>query len=66
MNKKRQTESAEELLLANVAELDALVELLVRKGVITKAELLDEIRAMKQRRYLALPRIKLVATFQAR
>lgn len=42
--------SAHELLLANTAELDALVELLARKGVITKAELLAEIRAMKERR----------------
>jgi hypothetical protein len=42
--------SAHELLLANTAELDALVELLVCKGVITKAELLAEIRAMKERR----------------
>ena len=38
--------SAHDLLLANTAELDALVELLARKGVITKAELLAEIRAM--------------------
>jgi hypothetical protein len=42
--------SAHELLLANVAELDALVEVLARKGLITKAELLAEIRAMKERR----------------
>ncbi len=42
--------SAHELLLANTEELDALVELLARKGLITKAELLAEIRAMKERR----------------
>lgn len=42
--------SAHELLLANTEELDALVELLVRKGLTTKAELLAEIRAMKERR----------------
>lgn len=33
--------SAHELLLANTAELDALVELLVRKGVITKRRIAD-------------------------
>jgi hypothetical protein len=45
-----QTVSAHELLLANAAELDALVERLARKGFITKAELLAEIRAMKEHR----------------
>ena len=49
MTKKRPTVSVQELLLANVAELDALVELLVEKGVITEAELLDRIRLMRLR-----------------
>jgi hypothetical protein len=39
-----------ELVLANTAELDALVELLARKGLISKVELLAEIRVMKERR----------------
>ena len=43
MTKKRPTVSVEELLLANTAELAALVELLVRKGIITQAELLEEL-----------------------
>jgi len=47
--KKDESVSAQELLLANAAELDALVEVLVRKGIVTRQELLDEIQAMKQR-----------------
>jgi hypothetical protein len=42
----------QELVLANTAELDALVELLARKGLIKKPELLAEIQAMKERRLL--------------
>lgn len=49
MTKKRPTVSVEELLLANTAELAALVELLVRKGIITQAELLEEIRIVRDR-----------------
>ena len=36
-------------MLADTAELDALVELLVRKGAIAKEELLNKIRDMKHR-----------------
>lgn len=49
MIKKRPTVSVEELLLANTAELAALVELLVRKGLITQAELLEEIHIVRDR-----------------
>jgi hypothetical protein len=38
-----------ELVLANNIELDALVKVLVDKGVLTEAELLDAIREMKRR-----------------
>ena len=41
--------SFEELLVSNVIEQEALVNLLERKGVITEAELLEEIKALRNR-----------------
>ena len=38
----------EELLMSNVIEQEALVNLLVKKGIITKKELLEEIRKVDQ------------------
>lgn len=46
---KRDVVTAEELAVTNMIELDALVQLLVRKGLVTESELLDEIRLMKAR-----------------
>ena len=40
--------SLEELVLANNIELDALVKVLLDKGIIAEAELLEAIREMKQ------------------
>ncbi len=40
--------SFEELLMRNVIEQEALVNLLERKGVITKAELLEEIKSLRE------------------
>ena len=42
------TVSLHELVLANNIELDALVKVLVDKGLITENELLDAIREMKR------------------
>jgi hypothetical protein len=39
----------EELLVSSMFEQDALVNLLERKGLITKAELLEEIKALKKK-----------------
>ncbi len=36
-------------MLANSIELDALIQVLFKKGIITEAELLDAVREMKQR-----------------
>ncbi len=47
--KQDETVSATDLLLSNVAELNALVALLVRKSQVTEAELLHEVQAMKER-----------------
>lgn len=44
---KKQTVSAEELLISNIYEQEALVNVLVRKGLITKEELIDEIKRLK-------------------
>ena len=38
----------EELLMSNVIEQEALVNLLVKKGIITKEEFLEEIRKVDQ------------------
>ena len=38
-----------ELLMSNVIEQEALVNLLERKGIISKAELLEEIRKLRDR-----------------
>ena len=38
-----------ELLMSNVYEQEALINLLERKGIITKAELLEEIKELKKK-----------------
>jgi len=40
--------SFEELIVSNTIEQEALVNLLVRKGIITKPELLEEIKRISQ------------------
>jgi hypothetical protein len=40
--------SFEELLLSNTMEQEALVNLLVRKGIITRQELLEELKKINQ------------------
>jgi len=41
--------SFRELLMSNTVEQEALVNLLERKGIITKAELLEEIKRLRDR-----------------
>ena len=43
----KETVSLEEVMMSEVAVTDALVNLLERKGIITKEELLEEIRSVK-------------------
>jgi hypothetical protein len=45
----KETITYEDLLLSNTIEQEALVNLLEAKGVITKSELLEEIRRIKDR-----------------
>jgi len=46
----KETVSIEELLMSQVVSLDALIGLLVKKGIITEAELLDEIKRVNAER----------------
>ncbi len=39
--------SSDELLMSNTIEQEALINLLEKKGIITKAELLEEIKSLK-------------------
>ena len=47
---RKETVSFEELLMSNVIEQEALVNLLEKKGVITKGELLEEIKRLKDKK----------------
>lgn len=49
MMTKNKAVGAEELTMANSFEIDALVNVLVRKGIVTEAEILDEIRQLRAR-----------------
>jgi hypothetical protein len=44
----KETVSFEELLMSNVYTQEALINLLEAKGIITKAELLEEIRCQER------------------
>lgn len=44
----KETVTFEELLMSNTIEQEALVNLLVKKGIITKQELLEEISRVSQ------------------
>jgi hypothetical protein len=43
----RETVSFKELLMSEVIQAEAIINLLVRKGIITKQELLEEIKAVQ-------------------
>ncbi len=49
----------EELAISNMWETSALVELLERKGILTKQEVLDMIQELRQREPTAIPPRKL-------
>ena len=42
--------SIEELAISNMYEIEALIEVLVRKGIVRKEEVLEEIKQMKEKR----------------
>ena len=39
--------SIEELVISNMYEIEALIEVLIRKGIVSKEELMEEIKKMK-------------------
>jgi len=43
--------SSDELLMSNTIEQQALINLLEKKGIISKAELLEEIRSLKKKKF---------------
>ncbi len=45
----------EELAISNMWETTALVELLERKGILTKQDVLDMIQELRQREPMAIP-----------
>lgn len=45
--KKEDVVSIQELTVANSLEVDALVRILVRKGIVTEAEILEELRELR-------------------
>ncbi len=45
----------EELALSNMWETSALVELLERKGILTRKEVLDMIQELRQREHTGMP-----------
>jgi len=48
----------EELTLSNVWELEALIAVLERKGIVTKPEILDMIQELRHKNPQTLPLIK--------
>jgi len=44
----KETVTFEELLMSNVIEQEGLINLLARKGLISKAELLEEIKKLRE------------------
>jgi len=47
--------SIEELLISNMFEIGALIEILDRKGILTKQEILDEIKELRRKTPTAEP-----------
>jgi hypothetical protein len=47
---QKKTVSFEEVLMSNVIEQEALINLLEKKGIISKAELLKEIKNLRDRK----------------
>ena len=50
MNPNKETVTLEELVISNMYEIQAVINILERKGLITKAEVLEEIIKLKEER----------------
>ena len=49
MNKSKATVSLEELVVSNVYSIEALVELLIEKGLLTQEEILIKIKEIQEK-----------------
>ena len=49
MGKERETVTWEEMAYSNYLSIEAIVNLLIRKGLMTKEEILDEIKILKHK-----------------
>jgi hypothetical protein len=47
-NKRDETETLEELIISSVLEQEALINLLLKKGIITPSELIEEIKILSR------------------
>jgi hypothetical protein len=47
-NKPNETETLEELIISSVLEQEALINLLLKKGIITPSELIEEIKILSR------------------
>lgn len=50
VNPEKDVVTAEELLISNMYEIQALINLLEKKGILNKEEILDEIKNLKNDR----------------
>ncbi len=51
MEKERQTVTWEEMAYSNYLSVEAIVNLLIRKKLLTKEEILDEIKMLKHKHH---------------
>ena len=48
MTEKREQVTIDELAVSNMISIEALVNVLIAKGIVTKDELMEEVRKLKQ------------------
>lgn len=54
MDKNKDTVTLEELIISNMYEIQAVINLLEKKGIITKGEILEEIKSLTTERKMKL------------
>jgi len=47
-NKRKETETLEELIISSILEQEAVINLLLKKGIITPSELIEEIKILSR------------------
>ena len=51
MEKERETVTWQEMAYSNYSSIEAIVNLLIRKGMMTEEEILDEIKILKHKHH---------------